>query len=349
MRKILLGLFFTSLCAFSQNDLKQQWSFAEGLYKRGFFEDALQEYQSLLTNPDRQLEKNALLRIITCCEQTKQDPEKYIDLYIEAEKDPNLRVVVQLKKAALLIQKKEYAKAEQLYKEIIATKTYYQEHTLYEYGRLLLEQGKNQKAINTFLELSKKGKAEDKEVRIYAHYALASLYLGQENFPLAEQRLNSLIEMSKEHPLKIQAFVLLIKILATQERDLELIAAYKKLEKHQASIQELNPLTIQYALALIRQNKYDQARGAISSIKKPTSQELPWVHYSSGICYYQLGFYQEAITSFSQCLESESFKQVTQASAYLIYSQIQLKKLDKALEMSQAFDKKYPNSSLRFA
>jgi TolA-binding protein len=347
MKKLLIGLAFSGLSVFSQNDLKQQWSFAEGLYKRGFYEDAMQEYQGLLTDSGNTLEKNALLRIITCCEQTKQDPEEYIDRYIKAESDPNLRVVVQLKKAALLIKKKEFTKAEQIYKTIISTKTDYLEHTLYEYGRLLLEQGKNQEAIDTFLDLSNKGKAEEKEVRIYAHYALASLYLGQENYSSAEKHLNSLTKMDKDHVLKTQAFILLIKLLATQERDNELISTYTELLQHPKPIPDLNPLTIQYALALIRQQKYDEARGAISSIKNPTPQEQPWVHYSSGICYYQLGFYKEAIQSFSQCLEASTFKQAPQASAYMIYSQIQLKDLNKSLELSKNFDKTYPNSSLR--
>ncbi|EDM25306.1 hypothetical protein LNTAR_03474 [Lentisphaera araneosa HTCC2155] len=347
MKRLFAGLLFVSLSAFSQNDLKQQWSFAEGLFKRGFYEDALQEYKGLLIDSGSQVEKNALLRIIECCEQSKKDPEEYIDRYIKLETDPNLRIVVQLKKAALLITKKEFDKAEELYKKITSAETNYQEHALYEYGRLLLEQGKNNEAVTTFLDLSSKGKAEDKEVRIYAHYALSSLYLGQENYSSAEKHLNTLTNITKDHSLKTQAFILLIQLLATQERDAELITTHKTLATLNPHKENLNQLTIQYVLALIRSKKYDQARGALASIKNPNAEEEAWANYALGICYYQLGLYKQALISFEKSLLNQNFTESPKALAYLIYCHLQVKDMPKALELSKVFDSKHPTSSLR--
>ena len=64
MNKALLTLLLVGLNIFAQNDFSQQWSFAEGLYKRGFYQDAAEEYQGLLTGGGTQIEKNALLRLI---------------------------------------------------------------------------------------------------------------------------------------------------------------------------------------------------------------------------------------------------------------------------------------------
>ncbi|WDE96584.1 tetratricopeptide repeat protein [Lentisphaera profundi] len=346
MNKALLTLLLVGLNIFAQNDLSQQWSFAEGLYKRGFYQDAAEEYQGLLTGGGTQIEKNALLRLIDCYEQTNQNPEEYINLYIDFETDINSRIVVQLKKAALLVQAKKHDEAEELYKEMLKLESIHHEHILYEYGRLLLELGKNQDAITIFTALSGKGKAEEKEVRIYAHYALASLCLEQQLYTTAEKHLLALTEMEKAHPLKSQAYILLIKLLATQERDAELIKAYTTLKNTDPNTPEINDLAIQYVLALIRAKKYDQARGELSLISNPTAEQKPWINYAFGICYYQLGFYKQAIKFFEQCSVLAQFDEAPKAFAYLIYSHIQLKDLTKALEQSKLFDASHPKSSL---
>ena len=347
MRKILLGLFLVAISLKGQNSPDQQWSFAEGLFKRGFYEDAMQEYQGLIVGGKTQLEKNALLRIITCCEQSGKNPEKYIDLYIAAESDINSKVVIQLKKAALLIKHNELGKAEKLYETITSQNSLYQEHALYEFGRLQLEQGKNQQAIKTFTDLSSKGDANDQDVRIYAHFALGSLYYSQKQLKKAENHFRILTSLRNHHPLKEKAFSQMIKMLAEQERDDELSTNFAAFRVTYPQNPEMNELTMQYAMSLIRQKKYDLARGELSNLKNLSPEQKLWHNYAYGICFYQLGFYKESVKYFQICSSEKSFTQNTQAAAYEIYAFIELNNLKKAQQKAINFSSRFPNSRLR--
>lgn len=178
----------------AENEL---WLFAEGLYGRTWYKDALIEYEAYVQKfPNSQLIQNARWRIYECYEKLGNKLEKFsaLDAYMKHEKNPIHKERARMNIARLHFEDNKFDEALKIYqsvnKKLDGGSLW--ESAQYESARIYLKQAKSGEAFLRFRHLAKleyKGKSE---TRAYAIFAYASLLSDREKYDDAIKQFSRL-------------------------------------------------------------------------------------------------------------------------------------------------------------
>ncbi|MEN9358865.1 MAG: hypothetical protein RL095_400 [Verrucomicrobiota bacterium] len=155
--------------------VEEQWAMAEGLFRRGFFDDAETEYRVLDRDsvpPERRCK--VLLRLADCAEKKKAAAacQEYLERYVKMESDASLREKARLRIGMTLAQRGE---REQALKVLAALDRKIDGGSLWESGRyesarILLAEKKRDEASAIFAELAALPWDAASIVRCYASF-----------------------------------------------------------------------------------------------------------------------------------------------------------------------------------
>ncbi|MCH2206163.1 MAG: tetratricopeptide repeat protein [Lentisphaerales bacterium] len=159
---------------------QELWVFAEGLYSRTWYKDALAEYKSFLNKfPDSSLAQNARWRIYECHEKLGNEDEVLVSLdeYISHESNLTHKERARMNKARLLFADRKYDGALKIFEAINrkVDKGSLWESARYESARIYLQQAKPGEAFLRFRQLASLGYKGTNQTRAYAIFAYASL------------------------------------------------------------------------------------------------------------------------------------------------------------------------------
>ena len=328
--------------------LAKQWDFAEGLFKRAFYEDALQEYGEIYKGGESRIELDALLRIIECSEHLKKPTNLLLDEYIKREKDSSKKALVLMKKAAVLQSLNQADEALTIYKDLSSQKGDYQEYALYEQGRLLLERKQDDKAREVFVRLLEFGDLETSEVRIYAAFALASLYFGKNDYVNASLHFENIVALKVESSLKESAWSYLITIASRLNEDARLVEYFSKFKNAFPESSLYNELALQAAMGLVRLEKYDLARVELAALEKLSPEQEQLKLYTEALVFYNLSLFDEAGPLFEKVAYGEKqFSEAATAGAYAVFCVSRMDAYKDCQKMKDKFVEKFSESSLR--
>jgi tetratricopeptide (TPR) repeat protein len=292
----------------SANDL---WVFAEGLFARTWYKDALAEYESFLIKfPEADLAQNARWRLYECYGLLKDkfnESRALLD-YIKHEKNPIHRERAKMNQARLLFEDEEFAEALKVYGGIDKKldKGSLWENASYESARIYLRLAKPGEAFLRFRQLAALPFKGENATRAYAIFAYASLLVDREKYEDAIKQYNRLTLHKKTDPLIAEnawfsqgSLYLKISKPVDAKRSFQYIienypqGRYHEQAVNQAARCELgvaNPLA---ALQLLKLNE-----DTSGEVQQESS-------YLTAFAYQQLKKYDEALKYYELCLESK--------------------------------------------
>ena len=164
----------------NRHNEKEIWVFAEGLFSRTWYKDALAEYTAFLVNfPESSLIQNVRWRIYECHERLSNDTEILAALndYIINEKDLTQKERARMNKARLLFEQNDFEGALEIYESIDrkVDEGKLWESANYESARIYLQQSKHGEAFLRFRQLASLKYTGSSQTRAYAIFAYASL------------------------------------------------------------------------------------------------------------------------------------------------------------------------------
>ncbi|MCM8529279.1 MAG: hypothetical protein NE327_22340, partial [Lentisphaeraceae bacterium] len=156
------------------------WVFAEGLFERTWYKDAIKEYQNFLTKfPKSDKVQSVRWRIYECWTKLNESDKQMaaLDDFINNEKDAVQKEKARMNKARMLFEQNKHDEALKIYETInekVGDSSLW-ESARYEAARIFLKKGKEGEAFLRFRQLASLDYKGESSVRSYAIFALATL------------------------------------------------------------------------------------------------------------------------------------------------------------------------------
>lgn len=296
-----LGLF---LCVAAVADEQAQIDFANGLFSRGFNEEAAEEYRAYLDQyPQGTHRDSAQYRLGEAAMATADfaGALKAFDIFLTDAASSPLRPRVTLRKAVALYRLKRHAEARTLLDSLTGESS--DEGLLaeafYHLGKLHFETGQHGDAVRAFKSLSQRGGGSP--LVAYGRYQLAFVYLAQRDLENAAVLFSEVAgDVSTDAELRMEC-----RFRAAETYDKigwfeAAVKAYEQLRTEHPGSDYARRASYGYFWALYHAGMYSEALvGAREFLSEfPKSPHQPGVLYLQGNCLQQQQKLEEAIALY---------------------------------------------------
>ena len=297
--------------ALENKEDEELWVFAEGLFERTWYKDAIKEYENFLTKfPDSEKAQSVRWRIYECWTKLNESAKQMqaLDSFIKNEKDPVQKEKARMNKARMLFEQDKHDEALKIYETINqkADDSSLWESARYEAARIFLKKGKEGEAFLRFRQLASLDYTGKSSVRAYAIFALATLLSEKNQIAEAVKEYNRLV-LIKDTPKEISENAWynlgVIHFSAgefekSQAAFMEVINNFPNGTFHESAVN-------QTARSFIQQTKHLEAIQMLKQNDKSTGSIALERDYLKAYLHWQLKQYEEAVKLFEVCINSE--------------------------------------------
>ena len=258
-RFLLLLVLFSSLSA---DDLKETQQYAEALFKRHFYKDAIVEFEKSAKSLNPKIRNHSYLRLSNCYEQIKQK-QKALDYFLLYRPSGHTNEAQYKLKKALLYQSTGQDKEAIVILEQLKTQRnskfwlssqYYLAHSLLKIKEL-------KQATELLTKLSKTPFDDPHKIRLFSLLKLAEIKYQGQDFISAKKHLLKINESKDLSPkLRQQTLNLLASTLYQTHEYSEAIKNFELLRKDFPESKTNKTSSFLYAKSLIENNQADKAR-----------------------------------------------------------------------------------------
>ena len=288
---------------------KEQWLFAEGLFERSWYKEALKEYSTLLErSPSFENAHAARWRLFECHEKLGDATAgfKALDLYIEHEPNLKRRQSARMKKAKLLFLAKKYDEALTIYSSVDKKDDFW-ESASYEAARIYLKKGKEEKALLCFQELALLKYTGKSAVRAYAIFTVASILSEKRKFTESLKEYKRLTDIQETPAAVVENSWFNVGVIHFQSGDYaQSRKAFEFIITHFSEGRFLENAVNQTARCFIQENKFAEAVQALKLVKKATGEVALERDYLKAYSFWLLKEYDRALLLFDICLSDSS-------------------------------------------
>ena len=312
---LILVLFFT-FPIFAQDKApavkaNELWVFAEGLFERTWYKDAIREYQNFLKQyPKSDKIQSVRWRLYECWSKLNENDKMMsaLDDFIKNEKDPVQKQKARMNLARMLFDLNKQDEALKIYESISEKNggAALWESARYEAARIFLKKGKEGEAFLRFRQLASleyKGKSS---VRAYAIFALATL-LSEKNQNAEAIKQYNRLTLVKETPREISenSWYNLGVIHFTSNKFDQARSAFMELVNNYPDGTYNESAVNQASRCFIQQSKQLEALQVLKQNDKATGRIALERDYLKGYIKWQLKQYAEAVKFFDICIKHE--------------------------------------------
>ena len=318
---MIIRLFIFSFLAFSAiaqvpqqavaKDAEELWVFAEGLFERTWYKDAIKEYENFLKSfPKSDKVQSVRWRLFECYSKLNDNASKMaaLDAFIQNEKDITQREKARMNKARMLFEMNSHDDALKIYENIDQKVEGGElwESARYEAARIFLKKGKEGEAFLRFRQLASLDYKGNSPIRAYAIFALSTLLSEKNQTEEAIKQYNRLT-LVKGTPPEIAEnswynlgviYFSAGKYNQAQKSFLEIVNNYPDGAFRESAINQTGRCYIQEtkqleAMEVLKLN--DNATGRIALERD----------YLKAYAHWQLKEYEKAIKLFDVCIKNE--------------------------------------------
>ena len=333
---LALALSFSAL---AETLVEKQWQFAEGLFKRKFYTEALGEYQDLIKKypEDNKYQLDTYLRLSECYEALSQykDAQKSIEVYIKHSKDEARQRSASYRLGLILKKAKDNAQAELIFAGLLKKQDDISDLARYELAGTLLTLNKVPEALKHYQRLA--GRSGQSAVSLYSSYALGNYYRDHNKELIAQKFYDRVIKEGEQYPeLKKQSY---LSLAYTYHHQQELSKAQLTYENAFALFPELiqEGDNVKNLVKLyILQGKNKQAIKFLLKQKKRADDE----YYLLSLCYFSMQEYEQCLKMISSIKNDQAFKDI---GTYKLKSYYFLKKTEELEALATRYMKEQRN------
>jgi len=317
-----------------------QIDFANGLFQRGFFEDAMAEYEGYLAkHPQGEHVNTALYRLGEAAYAAKQYDKalEAFDRVLAVEMDAQTQQRATLSRAEVLYFLERPADAT-LALEALTDKGVAPEvraRALYYQGKIMAESNDAEAAGTAFKTLIKE--LPENAYVPFAQYQLAFVYLGQGKLEDAALEFSAVAASDAAGPLRAEAR---FRAAETYDRNgwfTAAVQAYQQLQRDFPESEYAQRAHYGYTWALYHAGNYAEAAAAAATFiaERPEAPETIGTRYLIGNCLQQQKKYDEAIATYEQIradhADSEFAARARYKLAWCLYLNGKLKEAKQAV------------------
>ena len=313
---LIFFLLFTAALPAQENAQSKEkanelWVFAEGLFERTWYKDAIKEYDNFLKQfPKSDKVQSVRWRLYECWSKLNENDQMMaaLDDFIKNEKDPIQKQKARMNLARMLFDLNKQDEALKIYESINQKNggASLWESARYEAARIFLKKGKEGEAFLRFRQLSSLDYQGKSSVRAYAIFALATM-LSEKNQSAEAIKQYNRLTVVKGTPAEIAEnswYNLGVIYFTSAKYDLghsafmEVVnnfpnGTYKESAINQAARCHIQQAKQLEALQVLKQN--DKATGRIALERD----------YLKGYIHWQMKQYEEAVKLFDICINHE--------------------------------------------
>lgn len=356
---ISISLFFYSPTCFSQQHTSAQeeetlWDFANGLYSRQFFKEALDEYRNFtLKYPTSPRVGEAFLRLGKCALVEKQY-ELAINSFDQALTrlaDPTKRLEATISKAEALYYLKRLAESAELLKSVLesGTDSTLIPRAMYFYARTLEQTQNYQLAISVLTEMVRK--YPDYPLTPLAKFLLGNLYAKTGDLENASAILTELANDDKANKnLRIESMFRVAEVYTQLGWFESAVKTYESLREQFKGSQYQEKAEFGYIHALYQSGKFEAVIEASKNFIQsyPTSDKLPFTIYILANSLLEQNKYDEALGYYEQLRTKYPKTQYSIDSIYKVaWIKFLMKDYESAKKEALSFLEQGENSSLK--
>jgi TolA-binding protein len=288
----------------AQESDQAQIDFANGLFQRGFYDEAVDEYRSYIKQfPEGKYLADALYRMGEAHAAAKRygDAVTSLDALLDRFPETSYSQRAHLRKGVSLFQLKKYPDALLELKQVSVPETdeSVRGEALYYSGKIYVEQKKNDVAIATFGRLLQE--TSTSPFAAYAQFQQAYLWVTTGDLEKAATAFAAIQDMpGATRALKAES---MYRAAAAYDKlgwyDAA-VKAYQNLKREHPDTQYARKADYAYAWVLFKDGKTKEALAACDGYLKqyPESSSVPGIHYLMGNCYQKQEEYDRAIERY---------------------------------------------------
>jgi len=316
-----LVFLFIAAVSYAEPPDQAQIDFANGLFQRGFYKEALDEYKSYIEKfPQGEHLKTAFYRMGESAYAIK-DYSAALDAFDKAlavETDPALRQRATLSKGEVLYFLKRPADAALMLEPLSAdgVPAEIRGRALYYLGKLNAETNNTDAAIKAFTSLVQA--LPDSPLAPFARFQLAFVHLARGEFENAAVEFSGVASSNADQTLRLEA-----RFRAAETYDkigwfTAAVGAYEQLQKDFPDSPYAQKAEYGYAWALYHAGKFAEASAAAQTFlsKHQDSPEAIGTEYLLGNCLQQQQRYNEAIGIYNKIRAEHNESEFASRSRY---------------------------------
>lgn len=280
---------------------QNQLDFANGLFLRGFYDEAIDEYERYLAaGPQGEDAAIAWLRLGRCAVAVKRY-DKALDAFRKSEAgttDAARRAEAKTSAGEVLFFSGKYPEAIEALKELAGKETpaELRARALYYLGRSSVETGAGDAAVTALSTLA--AEIPESPLAVFAQYHLGFAYLAGNDAEEAAKAFSAAAntegaDSALRMESRFRAAELYDKLGWTEAA----LGAYEQLRTEFPDSEYARRADYGYGWALYHNSRYEEAYALADAFVKehPDSPHLPGLLYLKGSCRYQQGNYAEAL------------------------------------------------------
>lgn len=307
-RRPLRGIVLLVLAAFagiaSAETGQNQLDFANGLFLRGFYDEAIDEYEQYLSaGPQSEDAAIAWLRLGRCAVAVK-NYEKALDAFRKSEAattDGGRRAEAQTSAGEVLFFSGKHAETIEALKGLTGKETpaELRARALYYLGRSSAETGAADAAVTALGALA--AEIPESPLSVFAQYHLGFAYLAKNDAEEAAKAFSAAANtQGADSALRMESRFRAAELYDKLGWSEAALGAYEQLRTEFPDSDYARRADYGYGWALYHNSRYDEAFALADTfaVSHPDSPHLPGFLYLKGNCRYQQGRYAEALETY---------------------------------------------------
>ena len=349
---ILLTTAFSLPAQQAEGDKASElWVFAEGLFERTWYKDAIKEYESFLSQfPKSDKVQSVRWRLYECWSKLNENDRMMaaLDDFIKNEKDPVQKQKARMNLARMLFDLNKQNEALKIYESINEKNggDMLWESARYEAARIFLQQGKEGEAFLRFRQLASLEYKGESSVRAYAIFALATLLSEKKQNAEAIKQYNRLT-LLKGTPAEItENSWYNLGVIYFTSNDFKLAhSSFMEIVNGFPNGTYRESAVNQSARCLIQQAKQLEGMQTLKLNDKATGRIALERDYLKAYIHWQLKQYEDAVKLFDVCIKHEMPTYREEAAYNKINCLHDMAKSQDVLDEVELYLKLYKNST----
>ena len=262
-RLFVITLFCFSLLA---EDLKETQRYAEALFKRRFYKDAINEFEKSSKSLNPKIRNHSYLRLSNCYEQLKEH-KKALDFFLLYRPDNRTnKTQIELKKALLHQNAKLDKEAIEILEKLSENRSskFWLSSQFY-LAKSLIRLKEKSRAINILEKVSKAPFEDPHKIKLFSRLTLAELHYKSQDFHKAKEQLlevQKTPELSKS--LEKQNLTLLANTLSQIREYDTAVKTFEELLKKFPELKNSSQTSYHYSKSLIETKNLEKARNILN-------------------------------------------------------------------------------------
>ena len=321
--------------------VEEQWAMAEGLFRRGFYDDAEAEYRALDRNGVEEIRRGkVLLRLADCADKKKLAAvsKEYLERYVKLEKDAGLREKARLRIGMTLAQlgKRNEALAALAGLDRKVEDGALWESGRYESARILLAEKKRDEAAAIFAELAALPWDASSLVRCFASFVHGEDLRGSKKYQESLGFFRRVAEASGAPPdLREAAWLRCLEVKTVGGDSNGVVDLYQAFKSSLPEAKQLPEAALAAGRALLTLGRSAEALKLLEDGRSLTGGAGADRYMLVGLSCYALQRDEEALAAFQSAAAEPACQQVAAAVSQQLLCLVRLQRHEECLKLGQ--------------